>query len=184
MGACVRALVHVCVFVHVCVCVCMCVRTCTNTCGLQLLYATKWKLITDHAVFVEGGGTWTRVHSTLCRWPICGTHTVKNGSLLQHNNMSLLGHVSKIVSILLSKLSNCPNTDTSLCYYNNSFLTVHATTSTYENSKNKTVLQSHPQNRIYVWGRDHVHVRVCTIASQHMHNGPSSLKQHDWLGLT
>ncbi len=26
-------------------------------------------------------------------------------------------HVSKIVSIMLSKLSDCPNTDTSLCYY-------------------------------------------------------------------
>ncbi len=31
---------------------------------------------------------------------------------------SLLGHVSKIVSILLSKLSSCPSTDTSLCYCN------------------------------------------------------------------
>ncbi len=30
---------------------------------------------------------------------------------------TLLGHVSKIVSILLSKLSYCPNTDTSLCSY-------------------------------------------------------------------
>ncbi len=49
-------------------------------------------------------------------------HTVKNGSLLQHNNVSLLGHVS---SILLSKLSNCPNTNTSLCYCNYPFLTVH-----------------------------------------------------------
>ncbi len=37
--------------------------------------------------------------------------------------MSLLGHVSKIVSILLSKLSDCPNTGTLLCY---PFLTVHA----------------------------------------------------------
>ncbi len=34
---------------------------------------------------------------------------------------STLGHVSKIVSILLSKLSDCPNTDTSLCYYLNDF---------------------------------------------------------------
>ncbi len=34
------------------------------------------------------------------------------------DNMSLLGHVIKIVSILLSKLSDCPNTDTSLCYCN------------------------------------------------------------------
>ncbi len=33
------------------------------------------------------------------------SHTVKNGSLLQHSNVSLLGHVSKIVSILLSKLA-------------------------------------------------------------------------------
>ncbi len=32
--------------------------------------------------------------------------------------ISLLGHVSKIVSILLSKLSDCPNTDTSVCYCN------------------------------------------------------------------
>ncbi len=40
--------------------------------------------------------------------------------------MLLLGHVSKIVSILLSKLSNCPNTDTLLCYYNYLFLTVQA----------------------------------------------------------
>ncbi len=31
--------------------------------------------------------------------------------------MSLSGHVSKIVSIQLSKLSKCPNSDTSLCYY-------------------------------------------------------------------
>ncbi len=38
--------------------------------------------------------------------------------------MSLLGHVSKMVSILLSKLSDCPNTDTSLCYCNNPFITV------------------------------------------------------------
>ncbi len=44
------------------------------------------------------------------------TYTVKNGSLLQHNNVLLLGHVSKIVSILLSTLSDCPNTDTLLCY--------------------------------------------------------------------
>ncbi len=35
--------------------------------------------------------------------------------------MSPLGHVSKIVSILLCKLSDCPNTDTSLCYCNNPF---------------------------------------------------------------
>ncbi len=49
--------------------------------------------------------------------------TVKNGLLLQHNNVSLLRHVSKIVSILLSKLSDCPNTDTSLCYCN-PFITV------------------------------------------------------------
>ncbi len=34
-------------------------------------------------------------------------------------------HVSKIVSILLSKLSDCPNTDTSLCYCNNPFLAVY-----------------------------------------------------------
>ncbi len=32
--------------------------------------------------------------------------------------MLLLGHVSKIVSILLSKVSNCPNIDTSVCYCN------------------------------------------------------------------
>ncbi len=30
--------------------------------------------------------------------------------------MSLLGDISKILSILLSKFSNCPNTGTSLCY--------------------------------------------------------------------
>ncbi len=53
------------------------------------------------------------------------TYTVKNGSLLQHNTMLLLGHVSKIVSILPSKLSDCPNTDTLLCYYNYPFLTVY-----------------------------------------------------------
>ncbi len=40
--------------------------------------------------------------------------------------MLLLGHVSKIVSILLSKLSNCPNTDTLLCYCNYPFLIVHS----------------------------------------------------------
>ncbi len=39
--------------------------------------------------------------------------------------MLLLEHVSKIVSVLLSKLSDCPNTDTLLCYYNYPFLTVH-----------------------------------------------------------
>ncbi len=50
-------------------------------------------------------------------------YTVKNGSLPQHNNVSLFGHVSKIVSILLSKLSVCPNTDTSLRYYKYPFLT-------------------------------------------------------------
>ncbi len=38
--------------------------------------------------------------------------------------MLLLGHVSKIVSILLSKLSDCPNNDTPLCYCN--YLTYHA----------------------------------------------------------
>ncbi len=36
-------------------------------------------------------------------------------------NVLLLGHVSKIVSILLIKLSICPTTDTSLCYYNYPF---------------------------------------------------------------
>ncbi len=36
------------------------------------------------------------------------TYTVNNGSLLKHNNVSLLGHVSKIVSILLSKLAIVP----------------------------------------------------------------------------
>ncbi len=36
-----------------------------------------------------------------------------------------MGHVSKIVSILLSKLSDCPNIDTSLCYCNYPFLTVY-----------------------------------------------------------
>ncbi len=45
-----------------------------------------------------------------------------------HNNVLLLVHVSKIVSIhvLLSKISDCPmpNTDTSLCYCNYPFLTV------------------------------------------------------------
>ncbi len=40
--------------------------------------------------------------------------------------MSLLGHVSKIV--LLSKLSDCPNTDTLLCYYNYLLLTVYSGT--------------------------------------------------------
>ncbi len=49
--------------------------------------------------------------------------------------MSLLRHVSKIVSILLSKLSDCPNTDTSLCYYNNSFLTVHIGTLVHSEQK-------------------------------------------------
>ncbi len=44
--------------------------------------------------------------------------------LLYHNNVLLLGHVSKIVSILLSKLNNCPNTDTLLCYCNYPFVTV------------------------------------------------------------
>ncbi len=34
----------------------------------------------------------------------------------------LLEHVSKIVSILLSKLSDYPNIDTSLCYCNYPFL--------------------------------------------------------------
>ncbi len=38
------------------------------------------------------------------------------------------GHVSKIVSILLSKLSDCPNTITSLCYCNYPFLTVYKCT--------------------------------------------------------
>ncbi len=42
-----------------------------------------------------------------------------------HNNVSLLGHISKLVSILLSKLSHCPNTDTSLSYCNHPFLTVY-----------------------------------------------------------
>ncbi len=36
----------------------------------------------------------------------------------------LLAHVSKIVSILLSELSDCPTTDTLLCYNNYPFLTV------------------------------------------------------------
>ncbi len=53
-------------------------------------------------------------------------HTVKNGSLL---------YVSKIVSILLSKLSDCPNTDTSLCYCNYPFLTVQ-TSSKFGNDIN------------------------------------------------
>ncbi len=52
-------------------------------------------------------------------------HTVENVLLLLHNNVLLLGHVSKIASILLSKLNNCPNTDTLLCYCNYPFLTVH-----------------------------------------------------------
>ncbi len=43
-------------------------------------------------------------------------YTVKNGSLPKHNDVSLLGHVSKIVSILLSILSYCPNNDTSCNY--------------------------------------------------------------------
>ncbi len=47
------------------------------------------------------------------------------GSLLYHNSVLVLGHVSKVVSILLSKLSDCPNTDTLLCYYNYPFLTVY-----------------------------------------------------------
>ncbi len=50
-------------------------------------------------------------------------YTVKNGLLLQHNHVLLLGHVSIIVSILLSKLSDCPNTNTLLCYCNDPFLT-------------------------------------------------------------
>ncbi len=33
-------------------------------------------------------------------WVNVGGYTVKNGSLLSHNNVSLLGHVSKTVSIL------------------------------------------------------------------------------------
>ncbi len=51
-------------------------------------------------------------------------HTLLKRVMYNNNIMSLLGHVSKIVSILLSKLSDCPNTDTSLCYYNYSSLTV------------------------------------------------------------
>ncbi len=35
-------------------------------------------------------------------------YTVKNGSLLKHNTVSLLGQVSKIVSILLTKLAIVP----------------------------------------------------------------------------
>ncbi len=35
-------------------------------------------------------------------------YTVNNGSLLYQNNVSLLEHVSKIVSILLSKLAIVP----------------------------------------------------------------------------
>ncbi len=38
--------------------------------------------------------------------------------------MLLLGHASKIVSILFSKLSDCPNNDTSWCYCSYPFLTV------------------------------------------------------------
>ncbi len=36
-----------------------------------------------------------------------------------------LGHISKIVSILLSKLRDCLHTDTLLCYYNYPFLKVY-----------------------------------------------------------
>ncbi len=36
--------------------------------------------------------------------------------LYSTTNVSLIEHVSKIVSILLSKLCNCPNANTSLCY--------------------------------------------------------------------
>ncbi len=57
-------------------------------------------------------------------WNLSYQDTVKNGSLLYHNNVLLVGHVSKLVSILLSKLSDCPNIDTSLCYCNYPFLTV------------------------------------------------------------
>ncbi len=51
------------------------------------------------------------------------------GSLHVHDTklcVSLLGHVSKIVSILLSRLSDCPNTDTWLCYFMNSYSTEHS----------------------------------------------------------
>ncbi len=51
------------------------------------------------------------------------SYTVKNGRYY-YTYVSLLGHVSKIVSILLSKLSDCPNYETLLCYYNYLFLTV------------------------------------------------------------
>ncbi len=43
---------------------------------------------------------------------------------MQQYYVSLLGHVSKRVSILLSKLGDCPNSDTSMCYCNYPFLTV------------------------------------------------------------
>ncbi len=50
------------------------------------------------------------------------THTLlKMDRYYNSPNVSLLGHVS----ILLSKLSDCPNTDTSLCYCNYLFLTVY-----------------------------------------------------------
>ncbi len=41
-----------------------------------------------------------------------------------YNNVLLLGHVSKIVRILIS---DCPNIDKSLCYCNYPFLTVYET---------------------------------------------------------
>ncbi len=54
-------------------------------------------------------------------WPL--TTMSKMGCYLWHNIVTI-GHVSKIVGLLLSKLSDCLNSDTSLCYCNNAFLTV------------------------------------------------------------
>ncbi len=54
----------------------------------------------------------------------CLISLLKMGRYCSTVNVSLLGHVSKLVSILLSKLGHCPNTDTSLCYCNYPFLTV------------------------------------------------------------
>ncbi len=54
--------------------------------------------------------------------------------------MSLLGHVSKNSQYTLSKLTNCPNTNTLLCYYNNSFLTVWGTKASSEAAANVPIL--------------------------------------------
>ncbi len=59
----------------------------------------------------------------------------------------LLGHVSKIVSILLSKLSDCPNTDTLLCYYNYPFLTVYGAIESDQSDNLQTCSKSGIRNQ-------------------------------------